>query len=269
MQAIWRGAISFGLIIDTGARSTARPRRRASASTCCTRMWRRVGSTTARAGRAAPKTTSRRPTSSAATSTRRDSTSPSEDELDAVPVDSMHTIDVVDFVPSEQIDPIYYKRSYYLAPDELGVRSRTRCSARPSPRPARSPLARVALRDKERLATLRVRDEGVLVMETMYWPDEVREAGASPSSSRTVDLKERELQMAQTLIDGLTEDFDPVRLKDEYRKALLRRSSRRRCQGREVVAAPAAEEAAAPVVDLMEALQASLEAVKTRQKRAG
>ncbi|MEX2394994.1 MAG: Ku protein, partial [Actinomycetota bacterium] len=97
-----------------------------------------------------------------------------DEELDNVQIDTSHTVEVVHFTPDEQIDPIYYQKTYYLAPDELGTKAYAllRKSLQESDRVA---VAKVAIRDKERLATLRVRDN-VLVLETMYWPDEIREA---------------------------------------------------------------------------------------------
>jgi DNA end-binding protein Ku len=186
-----------------------------------------------------------------------------DEELAAVPLESMRTIEVLNFVPTEQIDPIYYNRSYYLGPDELGHKAYAllRKSLVDAQKVA---LAKVALRDKERLATLRVRGEAI-VMETMYWPDEIREP-AFPSAGDE-DLKDRELQVAQTLIDTLTEDFDPTAFKDAYREALLELVDQK-IAGK-VIVAPKTEAEPAQVVDLMEALQASLEQVKSRQKKAG
>lgn len=185
-----------------------------------------------------------------------------DDELDAVKVDSSHSVEVVNFVPSEQIDPILYQRSYYLAPDEVGAKAYAllRKSLVDSERVA---IAKVAIRQKERLATLRVR-ENVVVLETMYWPDEIREA-AFPELDTEVDLADRELKMAQTLIENLTEDFQPDEFHDAYREALLE-AVQEKIAGKEIVA-PAAGEEEPQVVDLMEALERSLEEVKGRSKK--
>jgi DNA end-binding protein Ku len=126
-------------------------------------------------------------------------------------------------------------------------------------------LAKVAIRDKERLGTLRIRDKAI-VLETMYWPDEIRDP-AFPELDTTAEVRDNELTMANTLIESLSEDFDPSQFKDTYREALMS-AVEQKIAGQEVVA-PAAPEDQAPVVDLMEALQRSLQEVKERKSRAG
>jgi DNA end-binding protein Ku len=183
-----------------------------------------------------------------------------EEELDAVPVETTHTVEVVNFVPSSQIDPIYYQRSYYLAPDEIGAKAYAllRKALIDSDKVA---VAKVALRDKERLATLRVRDN-VIVMETMFWPDEIRDA-VFPELDKDVGVADKELKMATSLVENLTEDFDPAAFEDRYREALLKMVEQK-VAGQEIVM-PTLEEEAPQVVDLMDALQRSLEAVKERR----
>ncbi len=186
-----------------------------------------------------------------------------EDELDKVQIDTSHTVEVVHFTPSEEIDPIYYQRSYYLAPDELGIKAYglLRKALDDSNRVA---VAKVAIRDKERLATLRVRDN-VLVLETMFWPDEIREARFA-ELERDIETSEGDAKMAQTLIDNLTEDFKPDQFMDRYRAALME-AVEQKIAGKEIVA-PVTGEEAPQVVDLTEALKRSLEEVKARGKKA-
>jgi DNA end-binding protein Ku len=187
-----------------------------------------------------------------------------EGELDNVQIDTSHTVEVVHFTPSEQIDPIYYQRSYYLAPEELGTKAYAllRTALEESDRVA---VAKVAIRDKERLGTLRVRDN-VLVLETMYWPDEIREARFA-ETERDVEASEGDPKKAQMLIDSLTEDFDPAQFEDRYRAALMQ-AVEQKIEGKEIVA-PTAPEEAPQVVDLTEALKRSLEEVKARSKASG
>ncbi len=187
-----------------------------------------------------------------------------DEELDNVQIDTSHTVEVVHFTPSEQIDPIYYQRSYYLAPDELGQKAYAllRKALEDSDRVA---VAKVAIRDKERLGTLRVRGN-VLVLETMYWPDEIREARFS-EIDKDVEVRDNEFKMAQTLIDSLTEDFDPAQYGDRYREALME-AVEQKIQGKEIIA-PTVSEEAPQVVDLTEALKRSLEEVKSRAKASG
>jgi DNA end-binding protein Ku len=187
-----------------------------------------------------------------------------EEEIENVQIETSHTVEVVHFTPDEQIDPIYYLKSYYLAPDELGQKAYAllRKALVDSGRVA---VAKVAIRDKERLGTLRVRDN-VLVLETMYWPDEIRE-GRFTEVEQDIEVRDNEFKMAQTLIDSLTEDFDPSQYTDRYREALLEAVDQK-IQGKEIVA-PAAPEEAPQVVDLSEALKRSLEQVKARAKASG
>jgi DNA end-binding protein Ku len=119
----------------------------------------------------------------------------------------------------------------------------------------------VSFRDREHLAALRFKDE-TFVLETMFWPDEIRETKFE-ELDKAADVKPRlqEIQMAKTLIDNLTDDFKPEQFKDEYREALLK-VVEAKAEGREVEAAPEPEES--KVVDLMEALKASVEATKKK-----
>jgi DNA end-binding protein Ku len=188
-----------------------------------------------------------------------------DEEINNVQIDTSHTVEVVHFTATEQIDPIYYLKSYYLAPDELGTKAYAllRKALNDSDRVA---VAKVAIRDKERLATLRVRDN-VLVLETMYWPDEIREARFA-EIERDIEASDGDQKMATMLIDSLTEDFDPSQYGDRYREALME-AVEQKIQGKEIVAPAATGEEAPQVVDLTEALKRSLEEVKARSKASG
>lgn len=184
-----------------------------------------------------------------------------EGELESVKIETSHTVEIVHFTPASQIDPIAYQRSYYLAPEGLGVKAYglLRRALVSSERVA---ICRVAIRDKERLATLRVYGDAI-VLETMYWPDEVR-APEFPELGTEPELRDQELKMASALIDNLTEDFDPAQFQDRYRQALLE-AVEAKIAGREVTA-PLEPEEEAPVVDIMQALEQSLEEVKARRE---
>jgi DNA end-binding protein Ku len=188
-----------------------------------------------------------------------------DEEIDNVQIDTSHTVEVVHFTPSDQIDPIYYQRSYYLAPDELGVKAYG-LMRKVLAETDKVAVTKVAIRDKERLATLRVRDN-VLVLETMYWPDEIREARFA-ETDREIDVSDADRKTANLLIDNLTEDFDPGQFHDRYREALLEAVDQK-IQGNKIVAPSEPEEAASQVVDLTEALKRSLEEVKARGKASG
>lgn len=187
-----------------------------------------------------------------------------DEELENVQIETSHTVEVVHFTPNEQIDPIYYLKSYFLAPDELGVKAYglLRKVLNETDKVA---VTKVAIRDKERLGTLRVRDN-VLVLETMYWPDEIREA-RFPELDRDIEPSEADRKTANLLVDNLTEDFDPAQYTDRYREAVLA-AVEQKIEGKEIVA-PEAPEEAPQVVDLTEALKRSLEQVKARSKASG
>jgi DNA end-binding protein Ku len=183
-----------------------------------------------------------------------------DEDFEAIPVESSRAIDIQQFVELEEIDPMQYKKSYYLVPEETGAKAYALLREALN-RSGKVGIAKVSFRDKEHLAALRFRDEA-FVLETMYWPDEIREAdfGGVDVSAK---IRPNELEMAQTLIDNLTADWDPTEFKDDYREALLR-TVEAKINGEEIEIVEA--EPTAKVVDLMEALKASVAAAKKEPK---
>jgi DNA end-binding protein Ku len=181
-----------------------------------------------------------------------------EDDLDAVPIPSSRAIDIQQFVELEEIDPILFKKSYYLIPEETGAKAYA-LLRRALSEQAKVGIAKVSFRDKEHLAALRFKDD-VFVLETMYWPDEVRAADFDTLGSDE-KVRENEVDMARSLIDSLTEPWQPEAYTDAYREALLEIVEKKLAG--EPIEAPA-EEAPARVVDLMEALKASVAAAKSK-----
>src|SRR6266540_5662497 len=179
-------------------------------------------------------------------------------DFDAVPLESSRTVDIVQFVELEDIDPIYFKKSYYLLPEETGVKAYT-LLRRALEEDGRVGIAKVAFRDKEHLAALRFKDR-VLVLETMFWPDEFRAADFE-ELDKDVTIRPQEGQMARSLIENLTEEFRPEEFRDEYREALLG-IIEKKAAGEEIEVVEAPE--TMKVVDLMEALKASVQATKKR-----
>jgi DNA end-binding protein Ku len=182
-----------------------------------------------------------------------------DEDLSDLPLSTSRTVDVLSFVPLEQVDPIYFARSYYLEPDKTAAKPYVllRDSLERSGMVA---LVKVAIRTKESLATLRVR-EGVLVLETMVWPDEVR-APEFGFLDDGVSVRPQELSMAESLIESMAGDFDPTQYHDEYREA-LQQVVEAKIEGREIVEPPTeAATEPSPAVDLMAALRASVAAAK-------
>jgi DNA end-binding protein Ku len=185
-----------------------------------------------------------------------------DEDLDAVPVESSRAIDIQQFVDLDEIDPMLFKKSYYLVPDETGAKAYALLRKALSDE-SKVGIAKVSFRDKEHLAALRFKDR-VFVLETMFWPDEIRQAEFD-----TVDSDERvrdnEVEMAKALIENLTEPWNPEQFKDEYREALIGIVEKK--VAGEPIEVP--EEAApARVVDLMAALKASVDAAKKKTPAA-
>ncbi len=184
-----------------------------------------------------------------------------DEDFDTVPVESSRAIDIQQFVDLEEIDPMMYKKSYYLIPEETGAKAYALLREAMS-QDNKVGIAKVSFRDKEHLAALRFSGDA-FVLETMYWPDEMREADFGGSK---VDHKVRgqELEMARQLIDNLTADWNPEEFTDEYREALLT-IVEAKINGEEIEVVEA--EPTAKVVDLMEALKASVAAAKKQRRR--
>ncbi len=182
------------------------------------------------------------------------------EDFEKVPVDTTHTIEITDFVPSAQIDPIYYQKTYYLEPETIGGKpfALLREVLKDSSLVA---LAKVTLRQKEQLCTLRVYNN-TISLETMFYSDEIR-ATDEIEIPQDVTLGEKELQMAKSLVEMLTGDFEPTKYHDNYREALLELIERK-SEGQEI---KRPTPVAGKVTDLMEALRASVEAA--RREKAG
>jgi DNA end-binding protein Ku len=185
------------------------------------------------------------------------------DELDALDPEKTRTVDIEDFVDLDEIDPVYYDHPYYLVPDKgaakaygllLGAMKEANKVA----------IARVVLRSKEQLVAIRPAGD-VLMMETMLFHDEVVPADDIEDLPEGEQLKatDRELKMAQQLIESLSTEFEPEKYRDEYRDRVLALIEQK-AEGQEIVAQPVVEEPT-KVVDLMAALEASLAAAKANR----
>lgn len=173
-------------------------------------------------------------------------------------------VEIIDFVKIEEIDPIYFNRSYYMSPNEGGGKAYTllRKALLESQKVG---LAKIVIRSKEQLAVIRVY-ENTLVMETIHYPDEVRKAIDVPNVPSDDKVTKKELDTAILLIDQLTSKFEPEKYTDDYRTALLELIEAKR-NGKETVTA-AAKEAPNNVTDLMAALQASIDRTKPKKSAA-
>src|SRR6185437_2843208 len=178
-----------------------------------------------------------------------------DEDMADLPLATSKSIEVMHFAPADQLDPILFSRSYYVEPENTGVRAYALLRDALE-RSGKIAIAQVALRQRESLATLRTRD-GVLVLETLLWPDEVR-AADFPFLDDDVEVRSQELQMASSLIDSMTVDFDPDEYHDRYREA-LQELVEAKVEGREVLQ-PQPEEDTGEPTSLADALRASLAA---------
>ena len=183
-----------------------------------------------------------------------------DDELEAIGKGIAGTVDVVQFVKQEEIDPIYYRQSYYLAPEQTGVKA-YKILMEALRDKGMVGLARVAIREREYAATLRA-DEDVIIMETMFWPDEIREPQFE-ELEEVVKISKEERKMAEMIIDNLTSPYDPAEWQDASREAVTD-MAKAKLDGAEVIVPESPQPTG--VVDLMDALKASVEA--TKEKRA-
>lgn len=179
-------------------------------------------------------------------------------DIEQLPVPSKHAIELTAFVNAAEIDPIYFEKAYFLEPEEVG-RKPFALLAKVLKERNFLAVGKISIRTKERLCALRIR-EGGLVLETLYYADEVR---APESNLPEVAVSPAEMKIANALIDLLEAKFDPAQYKDEYRQAMMDVITAK-LDGQEYVAAPPPE-AMAPAVDLMAALRASVEAAKRRK----
>ena len=183
-----------------------------------------------------------------------------DEDMADLPLASNKSIEVMHFTPADQLDPILFNRSYYVEPEAAGVRAYALLRDALE-RSGRIAIAQVALRQRESLATLRTRD-GVLVLETLLWPDEVRGADFG-YLDEDVEVRSQELRMATSLIDSMTVDFDPAEYHDRYREALQELVTAK-TEGRDVVQ-PGEAAAPAASTSLADALKASLAAARGDQ----
>jgi DNA end-binding protein Ku len=184
------------------------------------------------------------------------------EEIEAAKPESSATIDIGDFVESAEIDPVYFEKSYFLEPTEVGVKpfSLLKQALEATDRVA---IARVTIRTRERLATVRAYED-TLILETMYWPDEIRSTGSLDlPEGAEAKVRAKELDMARSLVESLADKFRPESYADEYRNALeelieqkmrgeTRRAKRRKPEPK--------------VIDLMDALRASVDQAKGERK---
>jgi DNA end-binding protein Ku len=183
-----------------------------------------------------------------------------DEDIDRLDIELTHSIDICDFVEIDEIDPIYFRKAYYLQPDQ-GAEKPYRLLLAALEESGKVAIAKVVIRNKQHLACLRPW-EGTLVLETMYFADEVRKPESVDGRG---ELRKAEVDMARSLVDNLTADFDPEKYDDTYRKELLALLKEKAETGE--ISTPLEERDEGEVVDLMSALRESVERTKRQRKR--
>jgi DNA end-binding protein Ku len=181
-----------------------------------------------------------------------------DEDIDRLDVELTHTIDICDFVSLEEVDPLYFRKGYFLLPQN-GAEKPYRLLVRALADTGRAAIAKVVIRNKQHLATIRALEDA-LVLETMYYADEIRLPDEVPKPK----VSSAEVDMAKTLIENLATSFEPERYHDRYRNELLELLERK-AEGEPLPEREETEEG--EVVDLMEALRQSVEATKKRSRR--
>ena len=184
-----------------------------------------------------------------------------EEDIDRLDIELTHSIDICDFVDIDQIDPIYFRKAYYLEPDQ-GAEKPYRLLLAALEETGKVAIAKVVIRNKQHLACLRPWERTIL-LETMYFADEIRQPESLDGKG---DLRKPEVQMARTLVENLSADFDPEKYDDTYRKELLVLLKEKAETGE--ISAPREEgEEEGEVVDLMVALRESVERTKKQRRK--
>jgi len=186
-----------------------------------------------------------------------------DEEIKKVAPKTAKTMEIQEFVKSSEVDPVYYESSYYMAPDEAGEKAYA-LLFEAMKQTGYLAVAKIAMHNREHIVLLRPAAQGIL-MHTMYYRDEIRQSEEFRTDTSLV--KPKELEIAKSLIDSLSAEFEPEKYKDDYRenlKALIQA----KVEGRETVETPAPERLA-PVVDILEALKMSLANVKKPVRSAG
>jgi DNA end-binding protein Ku len=256
-RAIWSGSISFGMVSIPvklyGATQSKDIRFHLLHATCGTKLQQR---------RWCPHDEVEVPWSETARGyeyTKGQYVILTDEDFESLPLPSKHTVELNAFVEEREIDPVYYERSYYLEPGERAGKPYALLLKALEQR-GLSAVGTVAIRNKEQLCVLRPQ-QGTIMLETLYYPDEIRqERGVDLSNMK---VSERELEMALTLMDILRKPFDPSEYQDHYREALAQLIEAK-LEGKQVVKAPPTREAR--VFDLADALKRSVEAAKKGAK---
>lgn len=263
MRSLWKGTISFGLVTIPISLGVATQRSDPKFRTLDAKTLQPIRQQLYSPGR--EETIEREDTIKGFEVSKDQYLPMTDDELDAVAVERRRSIDIVAFVDAEDVDPVYYDRTYYLQPQE-GAEKPYRLLLEAMRETGKAALGKIVLSSREHLALLRPAGDA-LVIELLFYPEDVRPKDEIEESVRETQIQDAELDMAKQLVGSLTRPFEPDEFENEHKRELLALIERK-LMGEEpvpVAEAPQAE----PVPDLMSALKASLDQAKSEQRSGG
>ncbi|MGO4886503.1 Ku protein [Anaerobacillus sp. MEB173] len=185
-----------------------------------------------------------------------------KEELDALAQEKSKSVEIIDFIDLKEVDPIYFNKSYFIGPNDNGEKAYMLLK-KAMEDTGKIGLAKIMIRSKQQLAAVRVY-KNALVLETIHYPDEVRKVENVPGIPENIELDQKEVNTAVQLIEQLTTEFEPEKYTDDYRTALMD-LIQHKITGDEIKVSKEVPET--NVVDLMEALQASIDQTKTKTKQ--
>jgi DNA end-binding protein Ku len=188
-----------------------------------------------------------------------------DEDFEKLPINSKKTISIMHFVEEDKVDPVYFDKAYYISPGNPGAAKAFELFKRAMRDAGKVGIAKITLTSNEYVSVITPYDKGGMLLHLLYYPDEIRNTGNIPELNYKADIHENEMKMAISLIDNMTSDFNIEDYKNEYRDA-LRDLIQAKVEGKEVAGPP---EARSNVIDLMEALKASVEATKGNKTGAG
>ena len=257
MRALWKGTISFGLVNIPVSLGVATQRSDLKFRTLDAKTMQPIKQQLYSPAR--EETVERDETIKGYEVSKDHFVAMSEEELDSVAVRRRHTIDIVAFVDIEDVDPVYYDRTYYLQPQEHAEKP-YRLLMEALRDTGKAALGKIVLSSREHLTLLRPSGE-TLVIELLFYPEDVRPKDEIEDAVRDTTIQDAELDMAKQLVSSLSRPFEPDEFENEHKRELLAMIERK-VAGEEVVIAPD-EPTPEPVPDLMSALKASLEAAQS------
>jgi DNA end-binding protein Ku len=263
MRSLWKGTISFGLVTIPVALGVATQRSDPKFRTLDAKTLQPIKQQLYSPAR--EETIEREETVKGYEVSKDQYLPMTDEELEAVAVERRRSIDIVAFVDAEDVDPVYYDRTYYLQPQEHAEKP-YRLLLEAMRDTGKAALGKIVLSSREHLALLRPAGDA-LVIELLFYPEDVRPKDEIEDSVRETKIQDAELDMAKQLVDSLTRPFEPGEFENEHKRELLALIERK-LMGEEPV--PVAEAASPePVPDLMSALKASLDQAKSQQRSGG